>query len=89
MKSTRHILGFLLLCFFFLMACGVKSKEQVFDLLPVKYKKEDKRISLIDFDGNLVADEAFAASSEFYPLMTLSPKLPLRAKQNIGQLKIK
>ena len=80
MKSTRHILGFLLLCFFFLMACGVKSKEHVFDLLPVKYKKEDKRISLIDFDGNLIADEAFSSSSEILPINDVITEITIEGK---------
>jgi hypothetical protein len=50
------------------MSCGDKPKQQLVDYLPVKYKKEDKRISLIDFDGNLIADEAFSSSSEILPI---------------------
>lgn len=80
MKATRRILGFLLLCSFFLMSCGDKPKQQLFDFLPVKYKKEDKRISLIDFDGNIIVDEAFAASSQILPINDVITEITIEGK---------
>ncbi len=80
MKSTRHIIGFFLLCSFFLMSCGDKPKQQLFDFLPVKYKKEDKRVSLIDYDGNIIADEAFPATSEILPINGVITEITIEGK---------
>ena len=80
MKSTKQYIGFLLLFTFFLMGCGVKQKEQLFDYLPVKYKKEDKRISLIDYEGNIIVDDAFAATSEILPINDVITEITIEGK---------
>ena len=54
--------------------------KQLFDFLPVKYKKEDKRVSLIDYDGNIIADEAFPATSEILPINGVITEITIEGK---------
>ena len=57
------ILGIFIFMYFF------KSKQQdhVFDYLPVKLSSTSNKISLIDYNGNVVAEDVFKATSKIYP----------------------
>ncbi len=57
------ILGVFIFMYFF------KSKQQdhVFDYLPVKLSSTSNKISLIDYNGNVVAEDVFKANSKIYP----------------------
>lgn len=57
------ILGVFIFMYFF------KSKQQdhVFDYLPVKLSSTSNKISLIDYNGNVVAEDVFKATSKIYP----------------------
>jgi hypothetical protein len=48
---------------FILSSCGGGQKQQLFDYLAVKTKKDANKISLIDFEGKIVAEDEFDASS--------------------------
>ena len=57
------ILGIFIFMYFF------KSKQQdhVFDYLPVKLSSTSNKISLIDYNGNVVAEDVFKPTSKIYP----------------------
>jgi hypothetical protein len=63
MKSIKLLLPVCLLMTFILSSCGGGQKQQLFDYLAVKTKKDANKISLIDFEGKIVAEDEFDASS--------------------------
>ena len=63
MKSIKLLLPVCLLMTFILSSCGGGHKDQILDLLAVKTKKDATKISLLDFDGKIVAEDEFDASS--------------------------
>lgn len=63
MKSFKLLLPVCLLMTFILTSCGGSHKDQLFDYLAVKTKKDATKISLIDFDGKIVAEDEFDAGS--------------------------
>ena len=63
-----------------LSSCGVKHKDQLFDYLPVKFKSDDKKISLIDYDGNIVAEEEFASTSQILPINDVITEINIDGK---------
>lgn len=63
MKSIKLLLPVCLLMTFILSSCGGGQKQQLFDYLAVKTKKDANKISLIDFEGKIVVEDEFDASS--------------------------
>ena len=63
MKSIKLLLPVCLLLTFIFSSCGVGQKEQLLDYLSVKTKKDANKISLIDFEGKMVAEDEFDAGS--------------------------
>jgi hypothetical protein len=66
MKSIKIIL-FYTITLLLLGSCGVKQKEYLYDYIPVKQKEDDKKISLIDYDGNIVLEDEFDYTSSIIP----------------------
>jgi hypothetical protein len=64
MKSLKLLLPVCLLMTFILSSCGGGGhKDQILDYLAVKTKKDANKISLLDFEGKIVAEDEFDASS--------------------------
>ena len=68
MKSIKLLLHVCLLMTFILSSCGGGQKQQLFDYLAVKTKKDANKISLIDFEGKIVAEDEFDAGSTVWPM---------------------
>lgn len=66
MKNLKKITLFLTIILM-IVSCGVKQKEYFYDYIPVKLKSDDKKISLIDYDGNLILEDEFDATSTIIP----------------------
>jgi hypothetical protein len=66
MKSIKIILIYTI-TLLLLGSCGVKQKEYLYDYIPVKQKEDDKKISLIDYDGNIVLEDEFDYTSSIIP----------------------
>jgi hypothetical protein len=66
MKSIKIIL-FYAITLLLLGSCGVKQKEYLYDYIPVKQKADDKKISLIDYDGNIILEDEFDYTSSIIP----------------------
>jgi hypothetical protein len=66
MKLSKIII-FAVLVIVIVSSCGVKQKEFLFDYIPVKVKKDDKKISLIDYDGNIIVEDEFDYTSTIFP----------------------
>ena len=66
MKSIKIIL-FYAITLLLLGSCGVKQKEYLYDYIPVKQKEDDKKISLIDYDGNIILEDEFDYTSSIIP----------------------
>lgn len=66
MKNFKIGLFYLLLIAL-VSSCGVKQKEFLYDYIPVRQKKDDKKISLIDYDGKIVLEDEFDYTSSIYP----------------------
>lgn len=64
MKTIKLLLPVFLLATLILSSCGSSHKEQLFDYLAVKTKKDANKISLIDFEGKIVAEDEFDAGSD-------------------------
>ena len=68
MKTSKKIVLFAALMMFIISSCGGgKQNEFLFDYIPVKVKKDDKKISLIDYDGNIVVEDEFDYTSVIFP----------------------
>ena len=80
MYSNKKNVFFITLFSLMLSSCGVKHKDQLFDYLPVKFKSEDKKISLIDYDGNIVAEEEFASTSQILPINDVITEINIEGK---------
>jgi hypothetical protein len=63
MKLLKNLLPVCLLMTIIFSSCGGGHKDQILDLLAVKTKKDATKISLLDFDGKIVAEDEFDASS--------------------------
>ena len=59
MKSIKLLLPLCLLMTIIFSSCGGGHKDQLFDYLAVKTKKDANKISLIDFEGKIVAEDEF------------------------------
>ena len=66
MKSIKIILIYTI-TLLLLGSCGVKQKEYLYDYIPVKQKEDDKKISLIDYDGNIILEDEFDYTSSIIP----------------------
>lgn len=66
MKNLKNGLFYLLLIAL-VSSCGVKQKEFLYDYIPVRQKKDDKKISLIDYDGKIILEDEFDYTSSIYP----------------------
>ena len=64
MKSLKLLLPVCLLMTFILSSCGGGGhKDQILDYLAVKTKKDANKISLLDYEGKIVAEDEFDGSS--------------------------
>ena len=64
MKSLKLLLPVCLLMTFILSSCGGGGhKDRILDYLPVKTKADANKISLLDFEGNIVAEDEFDETS--------------------------
>ena len=69
MKSIKLLLPLCLLMTIIFSSCGGGGhKDQLFDYLAVKTKKDANKISLIDFEGKIVAEDEFDAGSTVWPM---------------------
>lgn len=68
MKSIKLLLPLCLLMTFIFSSCGGGHKEQLFDYLAIKTKKDANKISLIDFEGKIVAEDEFDAGSTVWAM---------------------
>jgi hypothetical protein len=66
MKNLKNALFYAIL-FALVSSCGVKQKEFLYDYIPVRQKKDDKKISLIDYDGKIIVEDEFDYTSSIYP----------------------
>ena len=64
MKSLKLLLPVCLLMTFILSSCGGGGhKDRILDYLPVKTKSDANKISLLDFEGKIVAEDEFDETS--------------------------
>jgi hypothetical protein len=64
MKSLKLLLPVCLLMTFILSSCGGGGhKDRILDYLPVKTKGDANKISLLDFEGKIVAEDEFDETS--------------------------
>ena len=64
MKSLKLLLPVCLLMTFILSSCGGGGhKDQILDYLAVKTKKDANKISLLDYEGKIVAEDEFDETS--------------------------
>ena len=68
MKSIKLLLPLCLLMTIIFSSCGGGHKDQLFDYLAVKTKKDANKISLIDFEGKIVAEDEFDAGSTVWAM---------------------
>ena len=69
MKSIKLLLPLCLLMTIIFSSCGGGGhKDQLFDYLAVKTKKDANKISLIDFEGKIVAEDEFDAGSTVWAM---------------------
>jgi len=86
MKSFKLLLPLCLLMTFIFSSCGSKHKDQVFDLLPVKTKKDATKISLVDFDGKMIIEDEFDEKSKIYPTNDVITEITKEGKAKYWKL---
>ena len=86
MKQFKKIGLFIVLIMSILSSCGVKEEELLFDYIPVRMNKDDKKISLIDYDGNLIVEDEFDYTSEIFPTNDVVTEIQSNGKVKYWQI---
>lgn len=91
MKSLKSLIPLYVLLTLVLTSCseGCGTKDQVFDLIPVKTKRDASKISLMDYEGNLVIEDEFDANSRIYPTNGVITEITKEGKAKYWKLEDK
>lgn len=88
MKYLKFIIPVVIvgaIVFFYFFKSG--KNDQLFDYLPVRLSKDATKISLIDYDGKVVLEDAFKASSSIYPINGVITEITEEGKANYWVIK--
>ncbi len=92
MKSIKSLIPFYVIIALVFTSCsdGCKGKkDQLFDLIPVKTKKDATKISLMDYEGKLVVEDEFDVNSKIYPTNGVITEITKEGKAKYWKLEDK